>query len=99
MAVDFGAVLSGVACGISPNYIHQIIWPEAHRKVPTCLVYDAIGRVVAWGLGAQDMKLEKDWTRCEMSLVPPLLHLPFWLTPNIGSNCIWIPLALHGISP
>lgn len=66
VAVDFGTVLSGVACGVSSSTVEQIMWPGSNRKVPTCLVYDATGHVAAWGLKAQTVKLETGWIRCEM---------------------------------
>ena len=66
VAVDLGTVLSGVACGISSNKVQQILWPGSHRKIPTCLVYDAAGRVTSWGQDAKKIPLQKGWIRCEM---------------------------------
>ena len=66
VAIDFGTVLSGVACGISTNPVRQILWPGSYRKIPTCLVYDSTGRVVAWGQEAKTITLQKGWIRCEM---------------------------------
>jgi hypothetical protein len=66
IAVDVGTVLSGVACGVSSNLVRQIPWPGSHRKVPTCLVYNEVGDVVAWGQEALSIRLYRGWTRCEM---------------------------------
>ena len=66
IAIDFGTVLSGIACGVSSNPVRQILWPGSSRKVPTCLVYDAGGGVVAWGEEALSIKLQEGWTRYEM---------------------------------
>jgi hypothetical protein len=66
VAVDFGTVLSGVACGLSSDTVEQILWPGPNRKVPTCLIYDAQGRVVAWGYRARAVELERGWIRCEL---------------------------------
>ncbi|KAF9505886.1 hypothetical protein BS47DRAFT_1306012 [Hydnum rufescens UP504] len=73
VAVDFGAVLSGVACGQSLDKVQQILWPGPHRRVPTSLVYDAQGRVVAWGHKSHVVELERGWIRCEM--FKPWLYL------------------------
>ncbi|KAF9508496.1 hypothetical protein BS47DRAFT_217240 [Hydnum rufescens UP504] len=56
-AVDFGAVLSGVTCGLS----------QVARHLDTSLIYDAQGYVVAWGRGSQVVELQSLWIRCEMS--------------------------------
>lgn len=97
VAVDFGTVLSGVACGVSSNTVEQILWPGSNRKVPTCIVYDAKGHVVAWGHRALVINLEKDWTRCEMYF-DYISILPLKLICNIGSNFTWILPAPRIIS-
>jgi hypothetical protein len=60
ISVDFGTTFSGVSYGssrIEGGTIQQILkWPgsdETHRKIPTCLLYDSRGQVVAWGLEAK----------------------------------------------
>ncbi|KAF9505894.1 hypothetical protein BS47DRAFT_483365 [Hydnum rufescens UP504] len=80
VAVDFGTVLSGVACGLSSDTVEQILWPGSNRKVPTSLTYDAQGRVVAWGHRSQVIKLERGWIRCEM--------FKLLLNPNGASDII-----------
>ncbi|KAF9514263.1 hypothetical protein BS47DRAFT_1392542 [Hydnum rufescens UP504] len=80
VAVDFGTVLSGVACGLSSDTVEQILWPGPNRKVLTSLIYDAQGRVVAWGHRSQAVELEKGWIRCEM--------FKLLLDPNGASDLI-----------
>ncbi|KAF9503719.1 hypothetical protein BS47DRAFT_1402134 [Hydnum rufescens UP504] len=80
VAVDFGTVLSGVACGLSSDTVEQILWPGPNRKVLTSLIYDARGRVVAWGHRFQAIELEKGWIRCEM--------FKLLLDPNGASDLI-----------
>jgi hypothetical protein len=53
VAVDFGTVLSGVACGLSSGTVEQILWPEPNRKVPPSLIYDAQERIVTSGHRSQ----------------------------------------------
>ncbi|KAJ6619054.1 hypothetical protein B0H10DRAFT_1794150 [Mycena sp. CBHHK59/15] len=70
IAIDFGTTFSGVAYGssrIASGKIQQILnWPgssETFRKacacwfnqcIPTCLLYDEDGRILAWGLEAKN---------------------------------------------
>ncbi|KAJ7777521.1 actin-like ATPase domain-containing protein [Mycena maculata] len=61
IAIDFGTTFSGVAYGssrIASGKVQQILnWPgssETFRKIPTCLLYDEEGRVLAWGLEAKN---------------------------------------------
>ena len=61
VSIDFGATFSGVAYGssrIASGRVQQILtWPgaiETFRKIPTCLLYDDTGRVLAWGLEAKN---------------------------------------------
>ncbi|KDQ12012.1 hypothetical protein BOTBODRAFT_113646 [Botryobasidium botryosum FD-172 SS1] len=60
ISIDFGTTFSGVAYGharLTAGQIHQIItWPdtdETFRKIPTCLLYDKDGRLIAWGVAAE----------------------------------------------
>ncbi|KAJ7036189.1 hypothetical protein C8F04DRAFT_1394417 [Mycena alexandri] len=60
VAVDFGTNFSSVAYGssrLNSSKIQQILnWPgssETFRKIPTCLLYDELGHIVAWGLEAK----------------------------------------------
>ncbi|KAF7373360.1 Heat shock protein 12B [Mycena sanguinolenta] len=61
IAIDFGTTFSGVAYGssrLASGKVQQILnWPgssETFRKIPTCLLYDEQGRVLAWGLEAKN---------------------------------------------
>ncbi|KAJ7223079.1 actin-like ATPase domain-containing protein [Mycena pura] len=61
IAIDFGTTFSGVAYGssrIASGVVQQVLkWPgslETFRKIPTCLLYDEHGRVLAWGLEAKN---------------------------------------------
>ncbi|KAJ7145829.1 hypothetical protein C8R44DRAFT_972814 [Mycena epipterygia] len=61
IAIDFGTTFSGVAYGssrIASGKVQQILnWPgssETFRKIPTCLLYDEFGRILAWGLEAKN---------------------------------------------
>ncbi|PFH45983.1 hypothetical protein AMATHDRAFT_157088 [Amanita thiersii Skay4041] len=72
IAIDFGSTFSGVAYGsarIAGGRIQQILnWPGASgpmSKVPTCLLYDELGRVLAWGLEAESAGLIKNTFRRE----------------------------------
>ncbi|KAF9510360.1 hypothetical protein BS47DRAFT_1331774 [Hydnum rufescens UP504] len=66
VSIDFGTTYSGVSYAISsPGEVRQILaWPgstHSFSKIPTCLVYDALGDIRAWGLKATDMRLKKGW--------------------------------------
>ncbi|KAG6374067.1 hypothetical protein JVT61DRAFT_4708 [Boletus reticuloceps] len=54
---------------IASGTIQQILnWPgsfETFRKVPTCLLYDEHGHVLAWGLEAKNASLMPGTFRCE----------------------------------
>ncbi|KAF9511532.1 hypothetical protein BS47DRAFT_1330881 [Hydnum rufescens UP504] len=72
ISIDFGTTFSGVAYGsarIASGKVQQILsWPgasETFRKIPTCLVYDDAGCVLAWGLKAKNMSPIPGTTRCE----------------------------------
>ncbi|KAF9511530.1 hypothetical protein BS47DRAFT_1395036 [Hydnum rufescens UP504] len=70
VAVDFGATHSGLSYTTSSNgkVIPIISWPgssDPFRKIPTCLVYDNLGDLRAWGLQARDINLRRGWLRCE----------------------------------
>ena len=60
VSVYLGTAMSGVAHGslrIANGKVQQVLkWPgasETYRKVPTCLLYDENGRVIAWGFEAK----------------------------------------------
>ncbi|KAF9511747.1 hypothetical protein BS47DRAFT_1394843 [Hydnum rufescens UP504] len=61
VSIDFGRMHSGVSYVISnPGFgeTRQILaWPgsNASSKIPTCLVYDAVGDIRSWGLEATDI--------------------------------------------
>ncbi|KAF8154010.1 hypothetical protein B0H34DRAFT_74131 [Crassisporium funariophilum] len=72
ISIDFGTTFSGVAYGssrIAGGQVQQILhWPgsfETFRKIPTCLLYDEHGRVLAWGLEAKNANPMPGTTRCE----------------------------------
>ncbi|RDB19633.1 Heat shock protein 12B [Hypsizygus marmoreus] len=72
IAIDFGTTFSGVAYGssrIAGGQVQQILnWPgsfETFRKIPTCLLYDEQGRILAWGLEAKNAGPMPGTTRCE----------------------------------
>ncbi|KAF5361454.1 hypothetical protein D9758_006262 [Tetrapyrgos nigripes] len=72
VAIDFGTTFSGVAYGssrIAGGQVQQILnWPgsfETFRKIPTCLLYDENGRVLAWGLEAKNAGPIPNTIRCE----------------------------------
>ncbi|KAF8970592.1 hypothetical protein BDZ97DRAFT_1790034 [Flammula alnicola] len=72
ISIDFGTTFSGVAYGssrIAGGKVQQILtWPgsfETFRKIPTCLLYDEFGRVLAWGLEAKNSGPMPGTTRCE----------------------------------
>ncbi|KAF9510332.1 hypothetical protein BS47DRAFT_1348130, partial [Hydnum rufescens UP504] len=56
---------SGVSYATSTSgEVHQMLaWPgssAAVSKIPTCLVYDPLGHIRAWGVEAKDISLKKD---------------------------------------
>ena len=70
VSIDFGATHSGVSYATSTNgkVVPIISWPgssDPFRKIPTCLVYDNLGDVRAWGIEARDINLRRGWIRCE----------------------------------
>ncbi|KAH9982005.1 actin-like ATPase domain-containing protein [Russula compacta] len=72
IAIDFGTTFSGVAYGssrIASGKVQQILhWPgsmETFRKVPTCLLYDERGQVLAWGLEAKNANPVPGCIKCE----------------------------------
>ncbi|KAI5120632.1 hypothetical protein M0805_009392 [Coniferiporia weirii] len=72
VSIDFGTTFSGVAYGssrIEQGKVQQILrWPgsfETFRKIPTCLLYDESGRVLAWGLEAKNASPMAGTVRCE----------------------------------
>uniref|UniRef100_D8QFI8 Actin-like ATPase domain-containing protein n=1 Tax=Schizophyllum commune (strain H4-8 / FGSC 9210) TaxID=578458 RepID=D8QFI8_SCHCM len=93
VAIDFGTTFSGVAYGssrIDGGRVRQILhWPgsdETFRKIPTCLVYDMYGRVLAWGLEAKNMSPMEGTIRCEwfkLFLEPSALRDPNTIDPRL----------------
>ncbi|KAH9960279.1 actin-like ATPase domain-containing protein [Russula dissimulans] len=72
ISIDFGTTFSGVAYGssrIAAGKVQQILnWPgsmETFRKVPTCLLYDERGHVLAWGLEAKNANPMPGSIKCE----------------------------------
>lgn len=72
VSIDFGTTFSGVAYGssrIQGGNVQQILsWPgasENFRKIPTCLLYDEMGQVLAWGLEAKNSSPMPGTIRCE----------------------------------
>ncbi|KAF8890667.1 hypothetical protein BD779DRAFT_1438377 [Infundibulicybe gibba] len=72
VSIDFGTTFSGVAYGssrIAGGRVQQILnWPgsfETFRKIPTCLLYDEHGQIMAWGLEAKNAAPMPGTTRCE----------------------------------
>ncbi|KAI9451257.1 hypothetical protein BJY52DRAFT_1298655 [Lactarius psammicola] len=72
VSIDFGTTFSGVAYGssrIAAGKVQQILhWPgamETFRKVPTCLLYDERGQVLAWGLEAKNANPVPGSIKCE----------------------------------
>ncbi|KAF9228091.1 actin-like ATPase domain-containing protein [Gyrodon lividus] len=72
ISIDFGTTFSGVAYAssrIASGTIQQILhWrgsSETFRKVPTCLLYDEHGQVLAWGLEAKNASPMPGTIRCE----------------------------------
>jgi hypothetical protein len=72
ISIDFGTTFSGVAYGssrIAGGKVQQILhWPgsfETFRKIPTCLLYDNQGQVLAWGLEAKNANITQGGYKCE----------------------------------
>ncbi|KAH7909310.1 actin-like ATPase domain-containing protein [Hygrophoropsis aurantiaca] len=72
ISIDFGTTFSGIAYAssrIASGKVQQILhWPgsfETFRKVPTCLLYDDHGQVLAWGLEAKNASPMPGTIRCE----------------------------------
>ncbi|KAG5735573.1 Heat shock 70 kDa protein 12B [Termitomyces sp. T112] len=95
IAIDFGTTFSGVAYGssrIAGGQVQQILhWPgspETFRKIPTCLLYDEHGRILAWGLEAKNASPMPGTTRCEwfkLFLEPHALRDPSAIDPRLPS--------------
>ncbi|KAF9510356.1 hypothetical protein BS47DRAFT_1348169, partial [Hydnum rufescens UP504] len=62
--------------------VHPILaWSGSSRslsKIPTCLVYDSLGHIRAWGLEAMDISLRKGWA--PKNIVAPVADY---------LSCIW----------
>lgn len=60
---------------IEGGKVQQILrWPgsfETFRKIPTCLLYDESGRVLAWGLEAKNASPMAGTVRCEWQVMVP----------------------------
>ncbi|KIJ18146.1 hypothetical protein PAXINDRAFT_167416 [Paxillus involutus ATCC 200175] len=72
ISIDFGTTFSGVAYAssrIASGSVQQILhWPnssETFRKIPTCLLYNEHGEVLAWGLEAKNASPMPGTIRCE----------------------------------
>ncbi|EIW56662.1 actin-like ATPase domain-containing protein [Trametes versicolor FP-101664 SS1] len=72
VSIDFGTTFSGVAYGssrIAAGKVQQILnWPgsfETFRKIPTCLLYDQTGQVIAWGIEAKNAGPVPGAVKCE----------------------------------
>jgi len=85
ISIDFGTTFSGVAYGssrIAGGKVQQILhWPgsfETFRKIPTCLLYDDQGQVLAWGLEAKNANIVQGGYKCE-----------WW----VGPRGAWSPLV------
>ncbi|KAG6334314.1 hypothetical protein ID866_4779 [Astraeus odoratus] len=81
ISIDFGTTFSGVAYAssrIQSGTIQQILrWPgsvETFRKVPTCLLYDEHGQVLAWGLEAKNASPMPGTYRFKLFLEPRALR-------------------------
>ncbi|KAF8183795.1 hypothetical protein K438DRAFT_1131087 [Mycena galopus ATCC 62051] len=95
IAIDFGTTFSGVAYGssrIASGKVQQILsWPgstETFRKIPTCLLYDEEGRVLAWGLEAKNASAMHGTSRYEwfkLFLDPRALRDESALDPRLPS--------------
>ena len=87
---------------IAAGKVQQILhWPgsfETFRKVPTCLLYDEQGQVLAWGLEAKNASPMPGTVRCEwcaqICLCHYHLHAQF---RTLGSSYSWNP-KLCGMS-
>ena len=62
---------------IAGGKVQQILnWPgsfETFRKIPTCLLYDQTGQVIAWGIEAKNSGPMPGTTKCEWYVSPRLL--------------------------
>lgn len=72
VSIDFGTTMSGVAYGstrIAGGKVQQVLnWPgtqDTYRKIPTCLLYDESGRVLAWGIEAKSSGPIPGTYKCE----------------------------------
>ncbi|KAH8823837.1 actin-like ATPase domain-containing protein [Flagelloscypha sp. PMI_526] len=93
VAIDFGTTFSGVAFGssrIAAGQVQQILnWPGSHetfRKIPTCLLYDASGEVLAWGLEAKNASAIPGTVKCEwfkLFLEPKVLRDESAIDPRL----------------
>ncbi|KAF9510325.1 hypothetical protein BS47DRAFT_87805 [Hydnum rufescens UP504] len=85
VSIDFGATHSGASYVTSTSgQVHQILaWPGSSAsvsKIPTCLVYDALCHIRAWGVEAKAMDLRKGWVRCEW--------FKLWLDPSSAPRTV-----------
>jgi hypothetical protein len=80
---------------IASGKVQQILhWPgsfETFRKVPTCLLYDENGQVLAWGLEAKNAGPMPGTTRCEWYCPQFIILRRVMHRLLIGSNCVWSP--------
>lgn len=77
---------------IASGTIQQILhWPgsfETFRKVPTCLLYDEHGQVLAWGLEAKNASPMLGTVRCEW-----YVSVPFFFWPAVTCRDVLLPLV------
>lgn len=95
VSIDFGTTFSGVAYGssrIAAGKVQQILnWPgsfETFRKIPTCLLYDENGQVIAWGIQAKTASPMPGATKCEwfkLFLEPHALRDEHAVDPRLPS--------------
>ncbi|KAF9510359.1 hypothetical protein BS47DRAFT_1364649 [Hydnum rufescens UP504] len=99
VAIDFGAVSSGVSYAASTSGdMHQILaWPGSSAslpKIPTCLVYDALCHVRAWGLEAKGFKSEEGMGGgTELNWID---RFKLWLNPSSAPRTV---LASRSLQP
>ncbi|KAF9510321.1 hypothetical protein BS47DRAFT_1396058 [Hydnum rufescens UP504] len=85
VSIDFGAAYSSASYATSTSReVRQIPASpgsgHSFSKIPTCLVYDDLGDIRAWGVEAKDMILKKGWVRSEW--------FKLWLDPNSAPGSV-----------
>ncbi|KAI0695313.1 actin-like ATPase domain-containing protein [Cytidiella melzeri] len=95
VSIDFGTTFSGVAYGssrIAAGKVQQILnWPgsfETFRKIPTCMLYDEHGQILAWGIEAKNATPMGGAIKCEwfkLFLEPHALRDEAAIDPRLPS--------------